>query len=543
MSIRFDRFTLKAQEAMAESQDVAGRHGHQEVNVEHVLVAILSQADGAVPPILRKLGAQPSELVGQLEQRLAQLPKVQGGGAKIYIGERLRKTIEGAFEEIKHFKDEYVSTEHLLLTAVGDRGAAGEILASEGINRERVLRAMQEVRGSQRVTDQSPEEKYQALSRYGRDLTELAHNDKLDPVIGRVEEIRRMIQVLSRRTKNNPVLIGEPGTGKTAIAEGLARRIAEGDVPEGLKSKRLVTLDLGSLVAGAKFRGEFEERLKAVLQEVTDAEGEVILFIDEMHTLVGAGAAEGSMDASNMLKPALARGDLRCIGATTLDEYRKNIEKDAALERRFQPVMVGEPSEEDTIAILRGLKDRYEIYHGVRIQDAALVASVRLSNRYIGDRFLPDKAIDLMDEAMAGLRIQLDSAPRRSTGWTGAPLPCRSSYRPWNRKRTGRPRNGGNSCSRSWPTCKRRAAGSRPAGRRRRPPSVVSRPSPNRSSTPAPRRNGPSATGTSTRPPSCCTARYPTWKRSWRPPKRPRRSPLNPPCCARRLMPTTSPVW
>jgi len=411
MSVRFDRFTLKAQEAMADSQDVAGRHGHQEVDVEHVLVAVLSQEDGAVPPILRKLGAQPAELVGRLDDWLAQRPKVQSGSANIYIGQRLRKAIERAFDEIKNFKDEYVSTEHLLLAAVEDSGEAGKILTSAGITRERVLRAMQEVRGSQRVTDQSPEEKYQALTRYGRDLTDLAHNDKLDPVIGRVEEIRRMIQVLSRRTKNNPVLIGEPGTGKTAIAEGLARRIAAGDVPEGLKGKRLVTLDLGALVAGAKFRGEFEERLKAVLQEVTDAEGEVILFIDEMHTLVGAGAAEGAMDASNMLKPALARGDLRCIGATTLDEYRKNIEKDAALERRFQPVVVGEPSEEDTIAILRGLKDRYEVHHGVRIQDAALVAAVRLSNRYIGDRFLPDKAIDLMDEAMSGLRIQLDSAP------------------------------------------------------------------------------------------------------------------------------------
>ncbi len=411
MSIRFDRFTLKAQEALAESQDVAGRHDQQEVEVEHLLVAVLGQTDGAVPPILRKLGVQPEDLAGALEQVIAGRPRVTGGGARVYIGDRLQALLDRALKEIAQFKDEYVSTEHLLLAAVDDAGDAGRLLREHGIDRERLLRALQDVRGSTRVTDRTPEDKYQALARYGRDLTELARSDKLDPVIGRVEEIRRLTQVLSRRTKNNPVLIGEPGTGKTAIAEGLARRIAEGDVPEGLKDKRLVALDLGALVAGAKFRGEFEDRLKAVLKEVTDSDGEVILFIDEMHTLIGAGAAEGAMDASNMLKPALARGDLRCIGATTLDEYRKHIEKDAALERRFQPIVVGEPSVEETVAILRGLKERYEVHHGVQIQDAALVAAARLSSRYIGDRFLPDKAIDLMDEAMSSLRIQIDSAP------------------------------------------------------------------------------------------------------------------------------------
>ncbi len=411
MAIRFDKFTLKAQEAMAESQDIAGRHDQQEVEVEHLLIAVLQQTDGAVPPILRKLGVRPEDLAAKLEEVISRRPKVEGATAQVYIGARLKLLMDRAFKELAAFKDEYVSTEHLLLAAVTDQGDAGRILGEMGINRERLMGAMQEVRGSQRVTDKSPEEKYQSLERFGKDLTDLARRDKLDPVIGRTEEIRRVIQVLSRRRKNNPVLIGEPGTGKTAIVEGLARRIAEGDVPEGLKDKRLVGLDIGSLVAGAKFRGEFEERLKAVLQEIEDSDGQIVLFIDEMHTMVGAGGGEGSMDASNMLKPALARGDLRCIGATTLDEYRKHIEKDAALERRFQPVYVAEPSVEDSIAILRGLKERYEVHHGVRIQDQALVAAARLSSRYIGDRFLPDKAIDLMDESMSALRIQIDSSP------------------------------------------------------------------------------------------------------------------------------------
>jgi len=411
MAMRFDRFTLKAQEALAEAQDIAGNNDQQEVEVEHMLLAVLQQTDGAVPPILRKLGVRLERLSDALEEAIARRPKVQGAGAQVHMGNRLKDLLSKAFNELTFFKDEYVSTEHLLLASVDDKGDAGQVLKDLGVTRDRLMAALQEVRGSTRVTDKSPEDKYQALERYGRDLTDAARSGKLDPVIGRTEEIRRVIQVLSRRTKNNPVLIGEPGTGKTAIVEGLAQRIAEGDVPEGLKDKRLCTLDLGALIAGAKFRGEFEDRLKAVINEIVDSEGEIILFIDEMHTMVGAGGSEGSMDASNMLKPPLARGDLRCIGATTLDEFRKHIEKDAALERRFQPVYVPEPSVEETVAILRGLKERYEVHHGVRIQDAALVAAARLSNRYIGDRFLPDKAIDLMDEAASSLRIEIDSAP------------------------------------------------------------------------------------------------------------------------------------
>jgi len=411
MAMRFDKFTLKAQEAIAEAQDVAANHEQQEVDIEHVLIAVLQQTDGAVPPILKKMGVQPDRLADELEESISRRPKVTGAGAQVHMGNRLKGMLSQAFNELKFFKDEYVSTEHLMLASVEDKGDAGNILRGMGVTRDRLLKALQEVRGSARVTDKTPEDKYQTLERFGRDLTDAARQGKLDPVIGRSEEIRRVIQVLSRRTKNNPVLIGEPGTGKTAIVEGLAQRIAEGDVPEGLKDKKLLTLDMGALIAGAKFRGEFEDRLKAVIQEIVDAEGEIILFIDEMHTMVGAGAGEGGMDASNMLKPPLARGELRCIGATTLDEFRKHIEKDAALERRFQPVYVGEPSVEETVAILRGLKEKYEVHHGVRIQDAALVAAARLSSRYIGDRFLPDKAIDLMDEAASSLRIQIDSSP------------------------------------------------------------------------------------------------------------------------------------
>ncbi|MDP2212060.1 MAG: ATP-dependent chaperone ClpB [Candidatus Aquicultor sp.] len=408
--MRLDKFTIKSQEALGEAQRLADSMGHQQVEGEHLLLALVGQVDGVVTPILQKLALSPDTVKERIQAELDRRPKVSGAGAT-YIAPELKSTIDAAFIEAEGLKDEYVSTEHLLLALAADKGTVGKILSSLGVTKEAVLKILVDVRGSQRVTDQSPEEKYQALEKYSRDLTRLARLGKLDPVIGRDDEIRRVIQVLSRRTKNNPVLIGDPGVGKTAIAEGLAQRVVSGDVPEGLKDKRVVSLDLGALIAGAKYRGEFEDRLKAVLKEVTDAEGEIVLFIDELHTLVGAGAAEGAVDAANLLKPALARGELRAIGATTIDEFRKYIEKDAALERRFQPILVGEPSVEDTIAILRGLKERYEIHHGVRITDSALVAAAVMSNRYITDRFLPDKAIDLIDEAASGLRIEIDSLP------------------------------------------------------------------------------------------------------------------------------------
>ena len=408
-----NRFTEKAQEALVNAQNESTRRNHAQLDLEHLLWALLSQGDGIVPQVVLKLGRDPRALLREVEGALEAAPKLQYV-AQPTLGSALRTALQKAEEEAANFKDEYVSTEHLLLgiiAAAPQGGALGRILRDNGLARERVLEALTQIRGNQRVTDQNPEGKYQALEKYGRDLTELARRGKLDPVIGRDEEIRRVIQVLSRRTKNNPVLIGEPGVGKTAIAEGLAQRIVRGDVPEGLKDRRIVALDLGALVAGAKFRGEFEERLKAVLKEVTEGEGEIILFIDELHTVVGAGAAEGAMDASNMLKPMLARGELHCIGATTLDEYRKHIEKDAALERRFQPVFVDEPSVEDTISILRGLRERYEVHHKVKILDSALVAAAVLSHRYISDRFLPDKAIDLVDEAAARLRMEITSMP------------------------------------------------------------------------------------------------------------------------------------
>jgi ATP-dependent Clp protease ATP-binding subunit ClpB len=411
MATRFDKFTVKAQEALQATQEIASRFGNQQMEPVHLLLALVEQADGIMPAILTRLGVAPPAIAQEAEKAIEQLPKV-GGSADHYLSPALKEAFDQAFKETERFKDEFVSTEHLLLAlARKSSEAAGRILARLGVTHDAILKALVAVRGSQRVTDQNPEAKYQALERYARDLTELARRGKLDPVIGRDDEVRRVIQVLSRRTKNNPVLIGEPGVGKTAIVEGIAQRIVAGDVPELLKSKRIVALDLGALVAGSKYRGEFEDRLKAVLKEIEESSGQVILFIDELHTLVGAGAAEGAIDASNMLKPALARGELRCIGATTLNEYKKHIEKDAALERRFQPVYVGEPSVEDTIAILRGLKERYEVHHGVRIKDSAIVAAAVLSSRYISDRFLPDKAIDLIDEAASSLRIEIDSMP------------------------------------------------------------------------------------------------------------------------------------
>ena len=412
MPFRFDKLTQKAQEAVQQAQELAGQNGHQAVHPLHLLIALGREREGIVRPVLEKCGIQPDAFLAEAEKQLAAMPRVSGQQPGMYISPGLNQVLESSFKEAENFKDEYVSTEHLLL-ALSDQKyePAGSLLNKLGANHDAILKALVAVRGTQRVTDQNPESKYQALERYALDLTEQARRGKLDPVIGRDDEIRRLMQVLSRRTKNNPVLIGEPGVGKTAIVEGLAQRVVKGDVPDQLKNKKLVAIDLGQMVAGTKFRGEFEDRLKAVLKEITESNGEIICFIDELHTLVGAGGAEGAIDAANMLKPALARGELRCIGATTLAEYRKYIEKDAALARRFQTVLVGEPSVDDTIAILRGLKEKFEIHHGVRIKDSAIVAAAVLSHRYITDRFLPDKAIDLVDEAGSALKIQIGSMP------------------------------------------------------------------------------------------------------------------------------------
>ena len=409
--MRFDKFTIKSQELIQSAQSLAVQHQHQQIELEHLLAVMLSEKDGVAYSILRKMGVMPEAVSQEVLATLDRLPKVSGG-QEAYFSSKAKQVLEGAFAEAAKMRDEYVSIEHILLSLCDSKGGSVDtILQHHGVTRDAVLKVLMDIRGSQRITDPNPEEKYEALEKFSRDLTQLASMGKLDPVIGRDEEIRRIVQVLSRRTKNNPVLIGEPGVGKTAIIEGLAQRIVAGDVTETLKNRRLVALDMGALIAGAKYRGEFEDRLKAVLKEVEKAEGEIILFIDELHTLVGAGAAEGAMDASNMLKPALARGTLRCVGATTISEYRKHIEKDAALERRFQPVMVSEPTVSDTISILRGLKEKYEVHHGVRIKDSAIVAAATLSDRYIADRFLPDKAIDLVDECASKLRIEIDSMP------------------------------------------------------------------------------------------------------------------------------------
>jgi ATP-dependent Clp protease ATP-binding subunit ClpB len=410
--MNFQKFTIKSQEAIQNAQEIAASYANQSIEPEHLLAALVQDADGVVVPILQKIGANLNYIKIKINEAIEKLPKVSSAGTgNQFIGQTLAQLFDVALKEAQSLKDEYVSAEHLLLALTSGKSPASQLLNSQGVSKDQIYKALKDIRGTQRVTDQTPEEKYQSLQRFGRDLNELARKGKLDPVIGRDEEIRRVLQVLSRRTKNNPVLIGEPGVGKTAIAEGIAHRIVQGDVPENLKTKKIIALDMGTLVAGTSFRGQFEERLKAVLKEVTDSNGEIILFIDELHTLVGAGAAQGAVDAANMLKPSLAKGELRAIGATTIDEYRKHIEKDPALERRFQPVLINEPSVEDTISILRGLKERYEVHHGVRITDGAIIAAAQLSHRYISDRFLPDKAIDLIDEAASKLRIEIDSMP------------------------------------------------------------------------------------------------------------------------------------
>jgi ATP-dependent Clp protease ATP-binding subunit ClpB len=416
MAVNFNKFTLKAQEAVEASGEIASGYGNQQIEPEHLLAALIQDNDSVAVSLMQKIGVNIDSLRVKASGLIDKLPKVSSSASNQYISQNLAKVFDDSVKTASQLKDEYVSVEHLLIAVSESTGEAGRLLADSGVNKENILTALKVIRGGQRVTGQDPEDTYQSLKKYGRDLNELARKNKLDPVIGREEEIRRVLQVLSRRTKNNPVLVGEPGVGKTAIAEGLAFRIVKGEVPENLKTKTIVALDMGSLVAGTSFRGQFEERIKAVINEVRDSDGEIILFIDELHTLIGAGGAQGAVDAANILKPALARGDLHCIGATTLDEYRKYIEKDAALERRFQPITVDEPSVEDTVSILRGLKEKYEVHHGVRITDSAIIAAATLSHRYITDRFLPDKAIDLIDEAASKLRIEIDSMPEELDG-------------------------------------------------------------------------------------------------------------------------------
>jgi ATP-dependent Clp protease ATP-binding subunit ClpB len=450
--MRIDKFTQKGQEAIHEAQTLAETHNHPAIEPEHVLHVLMAQEGGVVPAVLKRIGVDPAMLGQAVGQALNQMPRATGSSVQVGTSRDLQNVLQEAQDIAASMKDDYTSTEHLLMAMAQPKAPRRirDLLARQGVDYNSIMQALAAVRGSQRVTSQNPEAQYEALAKYGRDLTQEARRGKLDPVIGRDEEIRRVIQILSRRTKNNPVLIGEPGVGKTAIAEGLAQRIVRGDVPLGLKDKRLVALDLGALVAGAKYRGEFEERLKAVLKEIQEAEGQIILFIDEMHTLVGAGAAEGSMDASNMLKPMLARGELHAVGATTLDEFRKYIEKDAALERRFQPVFVGEPSVEDTISILRGLKERYEVHHGVRITDGAVIAAATLSHRYIADRFLPDKAIDLVDEAASRLRMAIDSKPQALDEVDRDIMQLEIEREALKKRRTRPARSGWRSWKKSW---------------------------------------------------------------------------------------------
>ncbi len=540
---RIDKLTQKAQEALQQSQALAESSDSQVMFPLHLLISLADEKEGIVKPVLEKCGVQPDAIVAEARRLLGNLPKTSGGQPGVYLSQPLNQVLERAFDEAGHFKDEFVSTEHLLLSLTEQRSdPAGQLLERAGATHDAMLHALVSVRGTQRVTDQNPETKYQALERYAHDLTDSARKGKLDPVIGREEEIRRVMQVLSRRTKNNPVLIGEPGVGKTAIVEGLAQRIVRGDVPDQLKNKRLAAIDLGSMIAGTKFRGEFEDRLKAVVKEIIDSNGEIICFIDELHTLVGAGSAEGAIDAANLLKPALARGELRCIGATTLNEYKKHVEKDAALARRFQTVLVSEPTVDDTVAILRGLKEKFEIHHGVRIKDSAIIAAAVLSHRYIADRFLPDKAIDLIDEAGAALRLQIGSMPieiddldrrishleieRQALGQGRRPRFARPPAAWWKTSSSG---------------CAARPPSSRSAGTARNPPSAGCASSRRRRIRCASRRKRLRLPAIGKRPPNCVTAVCRNSKRTSRQPSRSWNRSRKTRCSRKRSAKTTSP--